>query len=733
MKEYINNTVLTMQTATSQQLERNFGSNFSVKYNLPENLKILDTISQNFYWFWTPGGMSIFRDLDYRLWEKCEQNPRRMLCEVSELRLWQKANEPAFVARVNRFAEKMGKYLDEPPKTFGKITTENPVAYFCAEYGVHNSLPIYSGGLGILAGDHLKSASDMNVPLIAIGLFYRFGYFRQKIAHDGWQEERYIDSFQNQLAINPVFDADGNRVEVSVHIRGREVTAQAWLAKIGRISLYLLDTNVPQNEEVDRLITGHLYGGDTETRIVQEKVLGMGGVRLLRALGIEPSVYHLNEGHSAFLTLELAKEYLDANETATFADAIPHIREKCVFTTHTPVSAGNDAFQPDLLLSCFKESFAASLKLSKEEFLGLGRVDSDDHSEFFGMTPLAIRMCRSSNGVSEKHGEVSRELWQEMFAGKSVEEVPITHITNGVHSLTWVASDYNHLYEKKIGDDWTEILKDEKAWAEAVNKLSDEEIWDAHFNLKNRLIAFMRQRAYTTETGDSNTVPEHSSFKNLFNPNILTIGFARRVAGYKRWNLLMKDGERLLKLIDNIERPVQFIFAGKAHPQDRNAKAILQNLVNLKGNSTWFQRAVFLEDYDQEIARYMVQGVDVWMNVPRRPLEASGTSGQKAAMNGGLNFSVLDGWWIEGYDEVNGFAIGPLRDEPGVDDATIDDQDAEALYQVLENEIVPTYYAKGENGLPTQWIARMRRALQTLTPKFSSDRMLKDYVEKIYS
>jgi starch phosphorylase len=733
MKEYINNTVLNMQTATSQQLERNFGSNFSVKYNLPENLKILDTISQNFYWFWTTGGMSIFRDLDYRLWEKCEQNPRKMLCEVSELRLWQKANEPAFVARVNRFAEKMKNYMAEPPKTYGKITPENPVAYFCAEYGVHNSLPIYSGGLGILAGDHLKSASDMNVPLVAIGLFYRFGYFRQKISHDGWQEERYIDSSQNELAVNPVFDANGKRVEVTVHIRGREVTAQVWLAQIGRISLYLLDTNVPQNQEVDRLITGHLYGGDTETRIVQEKVLGMGGVRLLRALGIEPSVYHLNEGHSAFLTLELAKEFLDANENATFAEAVPHVREKCVFTTHTPVSAGNDAFQPELLLSCFKDSFPASLRLSKEEFLGLGRVSPENNSEYFGMTPLAIRMCRSSNGVSEKHGEVSRDLWKEMFADKPVEEVPITHVTNGVHAPTWIASGFNHLYEDKIGNDWTETLQDEKAWAEAINKLSDEEIWNVHYSLKNRLIAFMRQRAYTSATGDANTVPEQSTYKNLFNPHILTIGFARRVAGYKRWNLLMKDGERLLKLIDNVERPVQFIFAGKAHPQDLNAKAILQNLVNLKGNSTWFQRAIFLEDYDQEIARYMVQGVDVWMNVPRRPLEASGTSGQKAAMNGALNFSILDGWWIEGYDEVNGFSIGPLRDEEGLDDAAIDDNDAEALYSVLEKEIVPAYYAKGENGLPTQWIARMRRALQTLTPQFSSDRMLKDYIEKIYN
>jgi glycogen phosphorylase len=732
LKEYIDNSSINTQTATSQQQKQDFGANFSVKFNLPENLKILDTISQNFYWFWTPGGMSLFRDLDYRLWEKCEQNPRKMLCEVSELRLWQKANEPAYVKRVNRFADKLKAYLAEPPKAFGPITAENPVAYFCAEYGVHNSLPIYSGGLGILAGDHLKSASDMNVPLVAIGLFYRYGYFRQKIAPDGWQEEHYNDSFQNELAINPVFDAAGNRVEITVHIRGREVTAQVWLAEIGRISLYLLDTNVPINQEIDRLITGHLYGGDTETRIVQEKILGIGGVRLLKTLGIEPAVYHLNEGHSAFLTLELARQYLAENEAASFADVLPRVREKCVFTTHTPVAAGNDVFDPNLLLSCFKESFAASLRLSKEEFLGLGRIDAGDHAEFFGMTPLALRMCRSANGVSEKHGEVSRELWHRMFADRPVEEVPITHVTNGVHTLTWIASDFNHLYEKKIGEDWTEVLKDEDAWAKAMDNISDEEIWHAHYLLKNRLLAFIRQRAYTYATGDTDSPPGSSSFKNLFNPNILTIGFARRVAGYKRWNLLLRDGERLLKLIDNVERPVQFVFAGKAHPQDRNAKAILQNLVNLKGNSTWFQRAVFIEDYDQEIARYMIQGVDVWMNVPRRPLEASGTSGEKAAMNGALNFSILDGWWLEGYDGVNGFSIGVPKDEPGVDDAAIDAADAESLYRVLEEEIIPAFYAKDENGLPAQWIKRMRGALQTLTPKFSSDRMLKDYIEQIY-
>lgn len=723
-----------MQQAAGLQLEHTFfRKDFSLNRELPENLVELDRLSQNFYWSWTNEGTNLFRDLDSRLWEKCEQHPRRLLREISDLKLWQKANEPEFVERVARFAAEFDSYMLAEPKSTGrKVTPENPVAYFCAEYGVHNSLPIYSGGLGILAGDHLKSASDMNVPLVAIGLFYRFGYFRQKLAHDGWQEERYLDSFENEIAVEPVFDGDGERLQVSVHMRGREVFAQVWLAKIGRISLYLLDTNVAGNQDVDRYVTGHLYGGDTETRIVQEKILGLGGVRLLRKLGIEPSVYHLNEGHSAFLTLELVREYIAANQGSTFSDALAVTRPQCAFTTHTPVAAGNDLFAADLLVSCFKEDYPQSLGMSKEEFLALGRVDPTDRSEGFGMTPLALRMCRSANGVSEKHGEVSRELWLEMFPGGKAEDVPITFVTNGVHAPTWIAPTFKDLYRKYIGTNWTETLKDETEWTKAVSQLSDAEIWHTHKLLKNQLIAFVRERTLAKETGQHATINERTDVRGLFDPNALTIGFARRVAAYKRWNLLLSDVERLYRLIDNANRPVQFVFAGKAHPQDRTAKFLLQKLMLQNGSSTWQNRAVFIEDYDQEVARYLVQGVDVWMNVPRRPLEASGTSGQKAAMNGGLNFSILDGWWIEGYDGVNGFSIGVLRDEDGMSDDEIDSRDAASMYEVLENEIVPTYYAVDENGLPKAWIARMRRSIETLTPQFSSDRMLKDYFDKIY-
>ena len=722
-----------MQSAASQQTADNHQSDFYFQRELPEDLLSLDKISWNFYWSWNYEASDLFRELDSQLWEKCEQNPRLFLKNVGGLQLWQKANDGDYVARLNDFSAKFDNYLAEQPKSFGKITAQNPVAYFCAEYGVHNSLPIYSGGLGILSGDHLKSASDMNVPLVAVGLMYRFGYFRQKIAHDGWQTENYLDSFDNQLALFPVLDEKGERILIKVHIRGREVFAQAWLANVGRIKLCLLDTNVENNSEVDRLITGHLYGGDTETRIVQEKILGIGGVRLLRQLNITPSVYHLNEGHSAFLTLELAREFLESNPESNFKAAQEKVREQGVFTTHTPVAAGNDEFAPQQIEDCFDENFIAALKISKEELFALGRTNPQDSEEWFGMTPLALRMTRQANGVSEKHGEVSRRLWLKMFPEKTdAAEVPITHITNGVHAPTWIAPTFQELFVKYIGADWTETLKNQPEWQAAIEKIPDAEIWQAHLRLKQLLISFIRLKTFSKETGSQETINERGDTNQLFSPDVLTIGFARRVAAYKRWNLLLTDLERLLKMINDTEKPVQFVFAGKAHPQDKKAKAILQNLMSLGGHDDWQRRAVFIEDYDQEVARYLVQGVDVWLNVPVRPMEASGTSGQKSAMNGGLNLSILDGWWIEGDNDINGFSIGAAETEKDADEAAINTEDAESLYSILENEVVPTYYAKDENGLPTDWIRRMKNALATLTPQFSSDRMLKDYIEQIY-
>ena len=723
-----------MQPALGIEPEQTYRNTFYFNRELPENLRFLETLSWNFFWSWKPKGIKLFRELDPILWEKCEQNPRVLLKKIKGLQLWQKANDADYVTELDVFAEEFESYNSQKANSFGKITPENPVAYFCAEYGIHNSLPIYSGGLGILAGDHLKSASDMNVPLVAVGLFYRYGYFRQKIAHDGWQKENYLDSFASELALQPVLNENGERVLVMIRIRGREVFAQAWLAQIGRVSLYLLDTNVAENNEIDRLITGHLYGGDTETRIVQEKILGIGGVRLLRKLGVEPSVYHLNEGHSAFLTLELAREFLETDDNASFTDAISAVKEKCVFTTHTPVAAGNDTFPPEQIKSCFDTEFIKSLKISDDELLALGRTNPDDAEEWFGMTPLAIRMTRSANGVSEKHGEVSRQLWLKMFPeNTNAEDVPITFVTNGVHAPTWVAPIFQSLYEKHIGKNWADLVRDETAWREAIEQIPDAEIWDAHLLVKQLLISFIRLKTFSAETGSLDTINEHENTNKLFSPDVLTIGFARRIAAYKRWNLILSDLERILKMVNDSEKPVQFVFAGKAHPQDRGAKSLLQNLLSLDKNSQWQKRAVFIEDYDQEVARYLVQGVDVWMNVPRRPLEASGTSGQKAAMNGGLNFSILDGWWIEGDNGDNGFSIGVLQDDEAKSQETIDAEDAESLYRVLETEVIPAYYAKNENGLQNEWIRRMKNALITLTPQFSSDRMVKDYIEKIYN
>ncbi len=713
----------SMQQVVQAKVEGPFRASFSVLDDLPSALDALDRISQNFYWSWNPDGTALFRELDPDLWIECEQNPRLLLKKVGQLRLWQKANDNDYVQKLNEFAERFDQYLAESKESAS-------IAYFCAEYGVHNSLPNYSGGLGILAGDHLKSASDLGTPLVAVGLLYRYGYFRQRIAHDGWQEERYADVFESELALTPVNDASGERITVSVLIRGREVFAQAWLAKVGRISLYLLDTNVEKNAEIDRLITGHLYGGSTETRIVQEKILGIGGVRLLRKLEASPSVFHLNEGHSAFLTLELAREFLTANADKSFDDAVEAIREQCVFTTHTPVAAGNDSFSPAELRECFDANFLASLKLSEDRFFDLGRIDSGDDDEPFGMTPFALRMCRSANGVSEKHGEVSRNLWQRMFSENiDPKDVPITHVTNGVHAPTWIAPGFQDLFERSLGPGWQRTIIDPTTWAAAIDRLPDSEIWRIHQGLKNLLIAFIRERTSAKDTGSKETIHEHTDTRNLFSSDALTIGFARRVAAYKRWNLLVSDLDRLLRLVDNVDRPVQFVFAGKAHPQDRTAKQILQQLMSINHDSNWQRRAVFLEDYDQEIARYLVHGVDVWMNVPRRPFEASGTSGMKAAMNGVLNFSVLDGWWIEGYNGENGFAIGDLSE---LDEETADAQDSEALYSVLENHIVPSFYDKDASGLPTAWIRKMKNSIATLTPQFSSDRMVEEYVERIY-
>jgi starch phosphorylase len=699
------------------------------KIDLPSPLLPLEQLSWNYWWSWAPDGLSIFRDLDPQTWEECEHNPRQLFAKTSAYRLAQVATDPHYLKRVASITEKFKSYIERPqlwspPEGQSPITTERPVAYFCAEYGVHNSLPLYSGGLGILAGDHLKSASDISLPLIAIGLLYRYGYFRQRLRKDGWQEEYYGETHPTELPIRLVQDDDGKQLMIEVMIRDRRVLAQVWRADVGRVPLYLLDTNIPDNAETDRWVTGHLYGGDRETRIVQEMLLGIGGVRLLRKLAITPQVFHLNEGHSAFLTLELSHELIQSQKL-TFAEAAARVREQCVFTTHTPVAAGNDEFDATLVSNSFGQTYIRELELTLDEFLALGRVETANKNERFGLTPLAIRMCRSTNGVSRKHGEVSRALWQEMWPGKQLNEIPITHVTNGVHAPTWVSPLLRDLFERYVASDWEMHLRDRSLWERGVAQIPANELWKVHLLLKQRLVSFISYRL-----SQAKQLVGSENFSEPFDPNALTIGFARRVAGYKRWNLLLTDVARLARLMNNEARPVQFVFAGKAHPQDEGSKRILQQLNQWQYGPSARERAVFLEDYDQEIARQLVHSVDVWLNVPRRPLEASGTSGEKVAMNGGLNLSILDGWWLEAYDGTNGFAIGSNIDDEGSD---VDLADALSLYRVLEEEVVPLYYERDSDGLPHKWITMMKRAIQTLGPDYNSDRMVDEYARKIYS
>ena len=696
---------------------------------LPAPLIPLERLAWNYWWSWAADGESVFRDLDPEIWEESEHNPRQLLARTSAYRLAEAATDPVYLERVRRIDARFQSYMASPPHIQSEaITQEHPVAYFCAEFGVHTSLPLYSGGLGILAGDHLKSASDLGLPLVAIGLLYRYGYFRQRLRNDGWQEEHYGETFPNELPIHLVKNDDDTPLRIEVSIRERNVLAQVWRADVGRVPLYLLDTNIPENVETDRWVTGHLYGGDRETRIVQEMLLGIGGVRLLRKLGISPHVFHLNEGHSAFLTLELAREIIQ-REKQPLSAVIGTVKQQCVFTTHTPVAAGNDEFEGSLVTRAFGPGYLNELGLSEDEFLALGRIDPENKTERYGLTPLAICMCRSTNGVSRKHGEVSRALWQKLWPEKKLEEIPISHVTNGVHAPTWISPLLRYLLEQHVGDDWEAKLRNADVWTEAVARVPDEELWKAHMRLKERLVAFIRQRSTQSRLAAGERADYIEAASTMFDPAALTIGFARRVAGYKRWNLILTDRERLLRLINDEERPVQFVFAGKAHPQDEGSKLVLQQLAQWKYDPAVRQRVVFLEDYDQEIARQLVQSVDVWLNVPRRPLEASGTSGEKVAINGGLNFSVLDGWWLEGYDGTNGFAIGN-GNEASVPE--MDAADAESLYRTLEQDVVPLFYNRDDDGLPRNWIAMMKRAIQTLAPKYNSDRMVEDYARKIY-
>jgi len=712
--------------------------------SLPETLRPLVRMAGNLWWSWNGSGMSLFRDIDPQRWDLCEHNPLVLLRTAAPERLSQMAVDPDYLERIQRTVARFDEYMRAKPGTprseslptwarqnFPQATADHPIAYFCAEYGIHESLHLYAGGLGILAGDHLKSASDLGIPLVAIGLLYRQGYFRQRVNVDGWQEEFYSDEDFRELPLTLLRDETNQPLTVEVPIRGRAVGVQIWRAEVGRIPLFLLDTDCDRNEDIDRWITAHLYGGDASTRIVQEVVLGIGGVRALRALGITPHAYHLNEGHSAFLTLEMIREQVTTG--VDLDTSVKSVAQQCVFTTHTPVPAGNDTFDAALVQEVLG-GYLTEVWPDAETVLGLGRRHPNDTLEPFGMTPLAIRLSRSANGVSKRHGEVCARMWQQLWPDVPVEASPFIAITNGVHHSTWVAPLMRRLFDQYLGADWALHADDPELWKK-IDEVPDAELWRTHCLLRARLVAEARYRAEMQwrEAGESDQMVR--SARRLLNPDVLTIGFARRVATYKRWTLLLSDMERAIAMLNHPTQPVQFVLAGKAHPRDNEAKRILQQLMQWKERRELRGRVVFLSGYDQYVARRLVQGVDVWLNLPIPPLEASGTSGMKVVVNGGLNCSILDGWWIEGSDGQNGWDIGAAYDLPAKGRLVADDRnaaDALSLHDVIENQIRPLFYDRNREGVPRGWVARMRASIKTLAPAFSATRMVKDYARVYY-
>ncbi|HEY9848399.1 MAG TPA: alpha-glucan family phosphorylase [Leptolyngbyaceae cyanobacterium] len=709
-----------------------------LREKLPFPLKRLADIAYNYWWSWTNDRISLFRNIDPQKWHESKHNPVAVLNSTSYVRLTQLANDPIYIKRVKLLAEQFDHYMGEKNtwanRVAPEITAKHPVAYFSAEFGIHESLPIYSGGLGILAGDHLKSASDLGLPLVGVGLLYRQGYFQQSLNRHGWQEEHYEDNPFEEMPLELLKNEKGQPLTIALQIRQRTVKAQVWLARIGRVNLYLLDTDREDNDPIDRWLTGHLYGGNQDTRIAQEVVLGIGGVKALRVLGIDPAVYHMNEGHAAFCTLEIAREEIKRTGKS-FYDIEASVQERCIFTTHTPVPAGHDAFSPDLMDSYFA-NYWPEMGLSREQFLALGARRLGDPWEPFGMTVLALRMSRAANGVSKLHGEVSRKMWNILYPDKTEDKVPISHITNGVHARTWTAPLLGDLYSEYLGEDWSNHVADAKMWAK-VDEIPNEELWWRHQVLKERLIAHTRSRVKISREKRGEAPDFIDIADSLLDPNVLTIGFARRFSLYKRGHLLLKDAERALKIFGNSQRPVQIIFAGKAHPADEQGKRIVQQLMEWCKHPAIRDRVAFIENYDIYTAQKLVQGVDVWLNNPRRPLEASGTSGEKVCFNGGINCSVLDGWWCEGYKAdangkgINGWAIG--EDAHTSDQELQDRIDSESLYRLLEEEIVPLYYDQDANGIPHRWIEMMKASIKTNAPLFNTDRMVADYITQLYS
>ena len=702
---------------------------FRVIPKIPESLEKLRALAYNLNWSWDYEAVSLIRRMDHDLWEEADHNPVKILGMISQERLDELSKDDGFLAHYRRVTEKFDRYMQEPKwydRHFGK--KDAIIAYFSLEFGITEALPIYSGGLGILAGDHLKSASDLGIPLVGVGLLYQSGYFRQHLNYDGWQAESYpINDFYN-MAVEEVKGKDGNNLVVSIDLSGRKVYAKAWLANVGRVRLYLLDTNIALNTGSDHDITDELYGGDNEKRIQQEMVLGIGGIRMLRQLGILPAVCHMNEGHSAFLGLERVRTLMH-EENMSFRQATEVVRAGGVFTTHTPVPAGIDVFPSDLMRKYFFD-YAKELGISWDDFLALGADSYENRHNGFSMAALAFHLSERSNGVSKLHGYVSRNIFRYIWPGLPQEEIPITSITNGIHHRSWISHDMESLYYRYMGENWIQEPQNMNK-KEHVDEIPDEELWRTHERRRERLVSFARKKLKKQLIRRGAPITEIKTAEEVLDPEILTIGFARRFATYKRADLILRHPDRLARILNNENTPVQIIFSGKAHPKDTPGKELIRELVHLSQREEFRKRIVFLEDYDIAIARYLVQGVDVWLNTPRRLYEASGTSGMKAAVNGVLNMSILDGWWDEAFRPGIGWAIGKVDEYSDINYQY--DIEANAIYDLLEKEVIPLFYTRGTDKLPRGWIHYMKESIRSLYPVFNTNRMVIEYTERCYN
>jgi len=698
---------------------------------IPDLITHLHSLARNLWWSWNPPAQRVFEELSPLLWENSNHNPVAVLAEVSESELTARLGDKAFFDRVVHAVATFQEYMRQTPvvrREHTHIGKNDLVAYFCAEFGFHECLPFYSGGLGILAGDHVKSASDLAIPFVGIGLFYRQGYFQQKVDQNGMQVEHYPSTNPATVPVELVTNKAGKPVLCNVAIGNSIVYFQGWKVEVGRSTVYLLDTDVPNNDTDFRGLTGLAYGGDMNTRIRQEIVLGIGGVRFIRALGLSPTVFHMNEGHAAFLTLELLREQLDRGERKSAAEK--KVRGQCIFTTHTPVPAGHDRFPTDLFEFTMKP-YAEAMELTIADLMAYGNIPGEKDPGEFTMTVLGLKLSRGANGVSRIHGEVSREMWKDLYPSLRTSAVPIGYITNGVHIPTWASRTSWDFWERHNSHGWKEHLHDEKFWHHVADPtiVSDEELWSLRYQLRRQMLEFLRTRAARQMTVGA--VTGHDALYHLFSFDALTIGYARRFAPYKRAPLIFSNLQRAIDLFNDPQRPLQLIFAGKAHPRDSDGKAFLRKIIEITKDHPFHGKVVFVENYDMNVARTLVSGCDVWLNTPRRPLEASGTSGEKIAINLGLHCSILDGWWAEAYNGKNGWAFGAKSDE-GMTQEEIDKRDADALYTVLSKDLIPAFYDTDKSGIPKKWIARVRSALQTIIPVYNTHRMVMEYSRKYY-